>query len=111
MTHTGEHAGRSDETTETDGIVVINWDTYVDQTVQAHVMRARDVTTGREVCVGFVIENIGGVSQAFLTIDPNELGSALLVSSKKGTDVDTAIDALEGAYAASQAFATENPRA
>ena len=99
---TAELEGRTNEAGEADRQRPLSWDTYVTEAGQLYVMSDRDATQGHDVCVGFIIEHLDGTAQAFLSTDLKKPGSALVVGPAEGTDVDTAIDALEGAYAARQ---------
>jgi hypothetical protein len=96
----GEHVVTGGEASEADEIRDLKWDTYQTQAGQLYTMSDHDPVHDHEVCVGFIIEHLDGLAQAFLSTDPNKQGSALLVSPPDGTDIDTAIDALQGAYAA-----------
>lgn len=86
--HDGGELQASDE-----ALHELRWDTFESQAGQLYTLH------GSSGEAGFVIEDVDGSAQAFL-LSGSEGREALEVSPV--TDVDTAVDALEGAYAARQ---------
>ena len=84
---------RGESQTSDEALDELRWDTFESQAGQLYTLH------GSSGDAGFVIEDVDGRAQAFL-LSGLAGGEALEVSPV--TDVDTAVDALEGAYAARQ---------